>query len=69
MIPHFQCIIHQEVLCCKVLKLNVVLKRFVVMTSFIGAYGLKHWQFASLLCSLECDYEDLPYCTEICWLS
>jgi hypothetical protein len=24
MIPNFQCIIHQEVLCCRVLKMNVL---------------------------------------------
>jgi hypothetical protein len=29
MTPNFQCIIHKEVLCCKVLKMNYVLKRVV----------------------------------------
>jgi hypothetical protein len=30
---------------------------------------LNYWQFDSFLCDLECDYEDLPYCTEMGWLS
>jgi hypothetical protein len=34
-IPCFHCIIHEEVLCCKLLKMNVVLKWVVEITNFI----------------------------------
>jgi hypothetical protein len=34
-IPNFQCIIQQEVLCCKVLKINYVLKWIIEGTNFI----------------------------------
>jgi hypothetical protein len=30
---------------------------------------LNHWQFAFLLCDLECDYEGILYYAEIHWLS
>jgi hypothetical protein len=52
-IPNFQSIIHQEVLCCKVLKMNDVLERVVEITNFIRARDLNHWQFAFLLRDLN----------------
>jgi hypothetical protein len=33
--PNFQCIIHQEVLCCKVLKMNDLSKQVVEITNLI----------------------------------
>lgn len=30
---------------------------------------MNHWQFASLLRDLESDYDELPYCTQIRWLT
>jgi hypothetical protein len=68
-IPNLQCVIHREELCCKVLKINDVLKRIVEITNFIRARGLNHRQFGSLHRDLECDYGDLLHYIEIRWLS
>jgi len=61
------CIIHQEVLCSKVLKMNHVMDVVVGTVNFIRARGLNHRQFNKLLD--ETDAPGLPYHTEVRWLS
>jgi hypothetical protein len=68
-IENFHCIIHQEVLCGKTINLDHILKRVVSIVNFIRARGLNHRQFASLLADMDSEHEDLPYYTEIRWLS
>ncbi|XP_067132424.1 general transcription factor II-I repeat domain-containing protein 2-like [Centruroides vittatus] len=61
---HFHCIIHQQVLCSKVLNIGHVLKIVTKIVNYIRAR-----QFASFLEHIECEYTDLPYYTEVRWLS
>jgi hypothetical protein len=68
-LEHFHCIIHQEALCSKVLNIGHVLKKVTNIVNFIRARGLNHRQFASFLGDLENEYIDLPYYTEVRWLS
>ncbi|XP_065662992.1 general transcription factor II-I repeat domain-containing protein 2-like [Hydra vulgaris] len=68
-INNFHCIIHQEVLCGKTIDLDYVIKRIASVVNFIRARRLNHRQFASLLNENDSEYEDLPYYTEVRWLS
>ncbi|XP_039904800.1 general transcription factor II-I repeat domain-containing protein 2A-like [Simochromis diagramma] len=63
------CIIHQQALCCKVLKWDSVMKAVVSCINFIRANGLKHRQFQQFLSELESAYGDVLYYTEVRWLS
>nr|XP_040035572.1 general transcription factor II-I repeat domain-containing protein 2-like isoform X2 [Gasterosteus aculeatus aculeatus] len=63
------CLIHQQALCCKVLKWDSVMKVVVSCINFIRANGLKHRQFQQFLSELESAYGDVLYHTEIRWLS
>ncbi|XP_037773849.1 general transcription factor II-I repeat domain-containing protein 2-like [Penaeus monodon] len=45
----FHCILHQEALCCKLLKMNNVMEVVVRTVNFIRSRGLNHRQFDSLL--------------------
>lgn len=65
---HIHCIIHQEVLCSKVIKLESVLKAVKKMINFIRSHGLNQRQFSALR-DLESEYTGLPYYTEVRWLS
>lgn len=44
----FHCIIHQQVLCKKVLKLKEILKTVTGIINYIRSSGLKHRQFIQL---------------------
>lgn len=61
------CIIHQETLCKKVLKLNHVIKVVTKVVNFIR--GLNHRQFVEFLKEIESDFYEIPYYTEVRWLS
>lgn len=63
------CLIHQQALCCKVLKWDSVMKVVVSCINFIRANGLKHRQFQQFLSELKSAYGDVLYYTEIRWLS
>ena len=63
------CIIHQEVLCEKVLGMNYVVDPVVKIVNFIRARGLNHRQFITLLEDCDSDYSDVPYHTDVRWLS
>ena len=65
----YHCIIHQESLCGKALKMEHVMSIITRAVNFIGARGLNHRQFKSFLAELNSDYGDLPYHTEVRWLS
>ncbi|XP_037774968.1 general transcription factor II-I repeat domain-containing protein 2-like [Penaeus monodon] len=64
----FHCILHQEALCCKSLKMNNVMELVVRTVNFIRSRGLNHRHFDSLLREKDHNY-GLPYHTEIRWLS
>ena len=64
----FHCILHQEALCCKSLKMDNVMDVVVKTIHFIRSRGLNHRQFDSLLREKDHNY-GLPYHTEVRWLS
>ncbi|KAJ4935420.1 hypothetical protein JOQ06_016953 [Pogonophryne albipinna] len=53
------CLIHQQALCCKVLKWDSVMKVVVSCINFIRAKGLKHRQFQQFLSELESAHGDV----------
>jgi hypothetical protein len=63
------CIIHQEMLCTKVINMAFVMKPVKQMVNFIRSRGLKQRQFSIFLNDLESEYSGLPYFTEVRWLS
>ncbi|KAJ8001251.1 hypothetical protein DPEC_G00192390 [Dallia pectoralis] len=65
----YHCIIHQESLCGKALKMDHVMSIITGAVNFIRARGLNHRQFKSFLAELNSDYGDLPSHTEVRWLS
>lgn len=64
----FHCILHQEALCCKSLKMDHVMEVVVRTVNFIRARGLNHRQFDTLLSDSNITHS-LPYHTEVRWLS
>ncbi|XP_073714947.1 general transcription factor II-I repeat domain-containing protein 2-like [Misgurnus anguillicaudatus] len=64
----FHCILHQEALCCKSLKMDNVMKVVIQTVNFIRSRSLNHLQFDSLLREKDHIY-GLPYHTEVRWLS
>ena len=60
----FDCIIHQEALCAKLVTLNNVIKVIVSMVNLILYRGLNHKQFRKLL-----DETDLLYFCDVRWSS
>ncbi|XP_067407567.1 general transcription factor II-I repeat domain-containing protein 2A-like [Emydura macquarii macquarii] len=65
---NLHCILHQEALCSKTLKLDKVLDVVIKTVNFIRARGLNHRQFNCLLEVTEKPY-GLPYHTDVRWLS
>lgn len=65
----YHCIIHQESLCGKALKMEHVMSVITRAVNFIRAKGLNHRQFKSFLEELSSEYGDLPHHTEVRWLS
>jgi hypothetical protein len=59
------CIIHQEMLCTKVINMAHVMKPVKQMVNFIRSRGLNQRQFLIFLNDLESEYSDLPYFTEV----
>ncbi|XP_070761850.1 general transcription factor II-I repeat domain-containing protein 2-like [Enoplosus armatus] len=64
----FHCILQQEALCCKSLKMDHIMQVVVGTVNFIRARGLNHRQFDSLLSDSNITHS-LPYHTEVRWLS
>ena len=52
-VMQFHCVLHQEPLCAKSLKMENVMSVVTKTVNFIRSKGLRHRQFQDLLCSLE----------------
>ena len=63
------CIIHQENLCAKQLKMDHVMSVVIKTVNFIRARGLNHMQFEEFLGDLEAEYSDVIYYSEVRLLS
>ncbi|XP_077301672.1 general transcription factor II-I repeat domain-containing protein 2-like [Arctopsyche grandis] len=63
------CIIHQQVLCKNVLKVDHVTSRVIKLVNLIRSSGLKHRQFISFLEDLDAEYTYIPFHSHIRWLS
>ncbi|KAM9316753.1 general transcription factor II-I repeat domain-containing protein 2-like [Gastrophryne carolinensis] len=61
------CLIHQQTLCSKSLKLDSVMTIVVSCVNFIRAHALNHRQFQEFLSELNADYGDVLYHTEVRW--
>ena len=63
------CIIHQENLCAKRLRMNNVMSVVVNTVNFIRSRALNHRQFKEFLIELDAEYGDVTYYSEVRWLS
>ena len=65
------CVIHQEALCGKVLKMMNAMQSVVKMVNLIrgGNKSQRHRRFVSFLDELNAEFSDLPLYTSIRWLS
>ena len=63
------CILHQEALCSKSLRMKEVMDVVVKTVNFIRSRGLNHRQFKSFLADIDSEYGELLYHTEVRWLS
>jgi len=68
-IHHIHCILHQEILCTKVIKMENVLNPIKKIINFIRSRGLNQRQFSRFLNDSESEYSGLSYYTEVRWLS
>ena len=63
------CILHQEDLCSKSLRMKEVMDVVVKTVKFIQSRELNHRQFKSFLADMDFEYGELLYHTEVRWLS
>ena len=65
----FHCILHQESVCGKHLKMNHVMFIVTKTVNFIRSRAHNHHEFVTLLEEINGEYKDIPYHTEIRLLS
>lgn len=65
----YHCIVHQENLCSKSLKIDNVMKIIIETVNFIRSNALNHRQFQEFLKSIDSEYGDIIYFSEVRWLS
>ncbi|PNF38714.1 hypothetical protein B7P43_G16721, partial [Cryptotermes secundus] len=70
-VPTLHCIIHQETLCAKSIKLSTTMATVTTITNLIrgGNRSLTHRKFLTLLEEMDSAYGDLLLRTEVRWLS
>ena len=61
----YHCIMHQESLCAKALKIEHVMSTTIRVVNLVRAKGLNHHQFKSFLEEIGSEYRDVPYHTEV----
>ncbi|XP_075053814.1 general transcription factor II-I repeat domain-containing protein 2-like [Mixophyes fleayi] len=65
----YHCIVHQENLCAKALKIANVMQIVIKAVNFIRSKGLNHRQFQEFLKCMDAEYGDIIYFSEVRWLS
>ncbi|KAG8436973.1 hypothetical protein GDO86_007888 [Hymenochirus boettgeri] len=65
----YHCIIHQQALCAKFLNMNDVMKTVIKIVNKIRAHALQRRHFRGLIEELELQHGELPFHTEVRWLS
>lgn len=65
----YHCIIHQQVLCSKVVEISHVMKPVVKAVNSIRAHALQRRLFKQLLDDVEAEHSTLVFHTEVRWLS
>lgn len=65
----FHCLIHQENLCAKALNMKHVMSVVVKTVNYIRNNALKHRKFKEFLKSIDSEYGDVIYFSEVRWLS
>ena len=66
---HFHCIIYQQNLCSKILKLNHVIKLVAKTVNYIRSRAINHRQFNQLLQDMNNEFTNDPFYTEVRCLS
>ena len=66
---HFCCIIHQQNLCSKILKLDHVLSYVTKTVNNISGRSHNHRQFSQLLEDMDNQFNDVLFYTDVRWLS
>lgn len=68
-VKQYHCVVHQEALCAKTMKFEHVMSVVTSTVNLIRARGLRHRKFQEYLREMEHEYTDIPYHTEVRWLS
>jgi hypothetical protein len=63
------CILHQQALCAKSLKMNHVMGTVIKTVNFICASALNYREFVAFLEEVENEYGEIFYHTNVRWLS
>jgi hypothetical protein len=65
----YHCLIHQENLCAKSVKITNVVTVVAKLVNYIRSQGLNHRQFQQFLSDMDSENGDVLYYTEVRWLS
>ncbi|XP_029656048.1 general transcription factor II-I repeat domain-containing protein 2-like [Octopus sinensis] len=66
---HFHCIIHQQYLCSKILKMENTISLVTKTVNYIRGHPLNHRQFNKLLTDINNQFSDISFYTPVSWLS
>ena len=68
-VVQYYSIIHQESLCIKSIRQSKVMSDIIKIVNLILSRGLNHRQFQAFLEEISAEYDDVPYFSQVRWLS